>query len=566
LRSQRKRTCPQKISDEENKMPMMRDSRIPSPIISLVCAASLLVFGCGGDSSSSPSVQNDVCSVTKTANSVTVKSTVDGASTTTIYVFGTDGNMVSETIVTDFSDVDDATAKAICDANASVEGITATYENGQCTVVQKVGLAGSLEDIYEAQSIVCDVANEATKPSSSSVGKNTNGSSSSTEEKTVTEVDDLTALAVIKCNSSTLGDKVFVKSEDKDYVCASYESSGMDFTTWFPTIDDIKNAPTCSQNLILGDDDAIYFSEKDNTIYACVLDITDPYNFDDAEYVWKNYGEFEVVSSASVESSSSEISTVASSSSAVVLSSASTTKEKVVTFKDGIIWEPSYKSRARTFFNTVDEYNFLDSNSATGDSSGWWFKYLDEADGGVSTATGVFGATALDLSITLKYINWYVAYDGSYYYNAPDPYPYAGFGFNWSTDGDNESVDLSDWTGICITYESTKSFEVAIPAVGDGDFAYYYPVTYSSSPKTIDIPFSSLTRSQYATTSFSRSSALKNATALHIKYTNDETKVQCDRTYYTASECGYYFNSYSNSIQIYRIGKYGSCTDTGTIL
>ena len=340
----------------------------------------------------------------------------------------------------------------------------------------------------------------------------------------------------------------------------------MSFVLWLPTIADIKKAPTCTAELILGDDDATYYSEKDNAVYACVLDITDPYNYDDAEYVWKKYGSLDVSSSSSAVSSSSKNSSEVSSSSVAVLSSSSATKEKVVTFKDGIIWEPSYQSRVRTFFNTVDEYNFLDSNSATGDSSGWWFKYLDAADGGISTAVGIFGSTALDLSITLEYINWYVAYDGSYYYNAPDPYPYAGFGFNWSTDGENESVDLSDWTGICLTYESTKSFEVAIPAVGDGDFSYYYPVTYSSSPKTIDIPFSSLTRSKYATTSFSRSSALKNATALHIKYTNDETKVECDRTYYSASECRSYFNSYSNSIQIYRIGKYGTCNDTGTIL
>ena len=549
-------------------MPMMRDTRIPFPLISLACAAGLAVFGCGGDSSSGPSAQNDVCSVSKTSNAVTVKTSIDGASVTTVYVFDTEGNMASQTTISDYSAMgDEVTAKAVCEANGSVEGFTATYENGQCTVVQKVGLAGSLEEIYEAQNAACDVANEAAKPSSSSVGGLLGKSSSSAEEAPLTEVDDLDALMEIECNGNALGNKIFVKSKDKDYICASYASSGMSFTLWFPTIDDIQNAPTCTAELILGDENATYYSEKDNSIYACVLDITDPYNYDDAEYVWKKYGTLDVSSSASaVTSSSSNNSSDVSSSSVAVLSSASATKEKVVTFKDGIIWEPSYKSRARTFFNTVDEYNFLDSNSATGDSSGWWFKYLDAADGGISTAVGIFGSTALDLSITLEYINWYVAYDGSYYYNAPDPYPYAGFGFNWSTAGDNESVDLSDWTGICLTYESTKSFEVAIPAVGDGDFSYYYPVTYSSSPKTIDIPFSSLTRSKYATTSFSRTSALKNAIALHIKYTNDETKVECDRTYYSASECRYYFNSYSNSIQIYRIGKYGTCNDTGTVL
>ena len=61
----------------------MRDTRIAFPLVSLACAAGLAVFGCGGDSGSGPSAaQNDVCSVTKTTNSVTVKTFVDGASVT----------------------------------------------------------------------------------------------------------------------------------------------------------------------------------------------------------------------------------------------------------------------------------------------------------------------------------------------------------------------------------------------------------------------------------------------------------------------------------------------------
>ena len=331
-------------------MPMMRDTRIAFPLVSLACAAGLAVFGCGGDSGSGPSAaQNDVCSVTKTTNSVTVKTSVDGASVTTVYVFDTEGNMASQTTVSDYSAMgDETTAKAVCEANGSVEGFTATFENGLCTVVQKVGLSGSLEDIYEAQNSACEAANEVAKSSSSSIGGLLGKSSSSAEETTLTEVDDLDALMEIECVDNVLGNKVFVKSKEKDYICASYVSSGMSFVLWLPTIDDIKKAPTCTAELILGDDDATYYSEKDNAVYACVLDITDPYNYDDAEYVWKKYGTLDVSSSsASAVSSSSKNSSEVSSSSVAVLSSSSATKEKVVTFKDGIIWEPSYQSRDR---------------------------------------------------------------------------------------------------------------------------------------------------------------------------------------------------------------------------
>ena len=103
-------------------MPMMRDTRIAFPLVSLACAAGLAVFGCGGDSGSGPSAaQNDVCSVTKTTNSVTVKTSVDGASVTTVYVFDTEGNMASQTTVSDYSAMGDETAhKAVCEANGSV--------------------------------------------------------------------------------------------------------------------------------------------------------------------------------------------------------------------------------------------------------------------------------------------------------------------------------------------------------------------------------------------------------------------------------------------------------------
>lgn len=570
---------------EKNNMLNMYNVLNPLSRTFFACAACFAVFGCGGDSSSSSatSPQEDVCSVSKTSNSVTVKQSVEGVSSTMIYMFDANGDMVSITTVSDFSAMeDDATAKAVCDASGSVDGFKASYENGKCTIIQTVGLAGSLEDIYAAQNAVCDAENEGVKLSSSSVGDSPIESSSSSLP---TDVAKLSDLKEIDCDNNILGYRIFVTTENLVYICASYKATSGTYTTWYPVIDDIKNAPKCTEELILSGEKSSYYAEKDNSIYGCVLDIKDPYDFSSAEYVWKISGVAETdngkVSSSSVNSgagvsSSSSINSesgisssansgiVVSSSSSLASSSAST--EKVVTFKDGIIWEPSYASRVRTFFNTVDEYNFLDSNKVTGDSSGWWFKYLDSGDDGASTAIGVFSSSNLDLSITLKYTGWHLEYDGEYYYNAPDPYPYAGFGFNWSPDGEGASVDLSDWTGICITYQSSKSFEIAFPAIGDGDFAYYYPAVSSSTPKTIDIPFSSLTRSKYATTSLTRSSALTKVTAMHIKYTNDETKVNCNYQYYTPSECGSIYNSYSNSIQIYRIGKYGSCNDSGTIL
>ena len=56
-----------------------------SGVFSLICAASIGLFGCGSDSSSSgPDATNDLCSVTKTGNSVTVKTAANGTATTTV--------------------------------------------------------------------------------------------------------------------------------------------------------------------------------------------------------------------------------------------------------------------------------------------------------------------------------------------------------------------------------------------------------------------------------------------------------------------------------------------------
>ena len=241
-----------------------------------------------------------------------------------------------------------------------------------------------------------------------------------------------------------------------------------------------------------------------------------------------------------------------------------------MTFKDDVIWEPAYASRARTFFNTVGEDNFLEDNEVTGDSSGWWFKYLDDADYGTSTAVGKFTNAALNLNITLNYKGWHLDGTSAEGYLAPDPYPYAGFGFSWSPNGEAESVDLSEWEGICMTYDATNYFEVAFQAEGDGGLSYYYLASPSSSAKTVNIAFSALDRSIYAKTDLTKAEALKHATSFQIKYTNDETEgiaYYCNRLYGdTAARCNSASISASNTINIYKIGKYGTCGGASTTL
>lgn len=535
---------------------MLNSKKSSIALATTICAASFGLFGCGGDSNgTSVDAQGDVCSISKDASSITMTMEANGVSTTTIYEFD-GGELSAQSTVTDMSAMGD-NAQSACDAMAMMDGFEASLEGAQCTVRQTVGLmGGSMDQIYEVQKKACDAANEAARPTSSGSKDNpfAKSSNSGASGDEICSVAKTATTVTVKTNiegEQMTGVFVFVGGELFSLVnTIDLSSLG----------DDATAQAVCSAYALAG---ATANYEKGK----CVVteDVSDMAGITLDEIYEENVEECEALKAQNLPESSD--SPVAGSSGSTPKSSASSGgKEKVVTFADGIIWQPSYESRARTFFNTVDEYTFLDKNEVTKDSSGWWFKYLDADDFGTSTAVGTFNSSSLDLSITLKYNNWHSVRSGADYYYAPDPYPYAGFGFKWSP-VDGETVDLSEWEGLCVTYSSSDNFEIALPATGDGGMAYYYSAKKSSSPKTVNFTFSGLTRSQYATTTLSKANALKNVEALHFKYTNDESGVDCYYEYYTASECSYLYGSASNTIKIYKIGKYGTCEGgSGTVL
>jgi hypothetical protein len=532
-------------------------------LISTLCAAGFGLFGCGSDSSGSgPNAQGDVCSVTKSGNTLTVKMDANGATTTTIYEFGDDGNMASQSTVTDVG----AGGQTACEA-MNVEGVAeASFEDGKCTVKQTAGLMpGSIDQLEQTQQMACDAANEAVKPASN--GSNNPGDSGSSGNKPAGNKD----ICSVTKTSTTITTKANIDGETSTTVFV-FDASG-DLTSEVITSDlsslgdDATAEAVCKAGAAGGE--ATYDKGKcvvtmDVSYMAGVMSLDEIY---EAQQEACDALKEEASSTEEGGQPGSSGSTSTSASSTTKSSGSSGTKEKAVTFKDGIIWEPSYESRARTFFNTVDEYTFFDDNEVTKDSSGWWFKYLDDEDNGASTAKGTFSSTELTLSITLVYKGWHTEGSGTSAYNAPNPYPYAGFGFNFSVNGEDETVDISDWEGICITYSATDNFEVAFQSPGDGGMSWYYPAGYSTSTKTVNISFSSgLTRSQYAPTTPNKTTALKNVTSLQIKYSNDEAHMDqlCDKEYYTASECNSYSSYFNadNTIKIYKIGKYGTCSGT----
>lgn len=365
-------------------------------------------------------------------------------------------------------------------------------------------------------------------------------------------------LAGLTCNSSIATQSVFVSDQNKDFTCLIFTYAEQEFSSWYPSVSTYSRLDDCNATTL----GQFYYVQADEAIFQCVNE----------EWTEIQTEIQQPASSTSNTSSSGTISSSGTSSSNISSSgtppTSSSTATKVVTFQENILWIPEYGQRARTFFNTVDEYSFYDDNVVTNDSSGWWEKYTDAGDGGTSTAAGTFEPDYLSFNVTLNYGNFSKSYGTdyqgySYSYNEPNPYPFGGFQFAIAP-SDGGFADLNGWEGVCITYTSTDDFAFAVRSaytdLGDG-LHWEKGLTASATVKTVEVDFSLLTRSQYATTFVSRTNALSKATGFQFAFRNDEAQLECPSTYSTLA-CNSLGLSASNDIKLYKIGKAGSCTTT----
>ena len=137
-------------------------------------------------------------------------------------------------------------------------------------------------------------------------------------------------------------------------------------------------------------------------------------------------------------------------------------------------------------------------------SSGYWYDYNDKNDGGSSAFTFPAGIEAN------SYGNFYGPLVEAYYgikasitLGEGYDYPYAGIGFNiWSED--QEGVDISEWGGICLAYESTISFGIELAVENEKTVTGYdnYKATvvkYPSGPAINNYPWSKFSQGGWGT-------------------------------------------------------------------
>lgn len=271
-------------------------------------------------------------------------------------------------------------------------------------------------------------------------------------------------------------------------------------------------------------------------------------------------------SSSSVESSSSE----EKSSSSIVLGPS-------VKFVDSLIWIPEYGPRARTFFNTTGEANFLDESTRKADSSGWIFG-LDDYDDDGNSIVEVDISSYIDVHIKLAYDNWSTDVNvltGDSYF-APHPYPYGSVRFKLAPQGE---ADISDWKGICIKYSARNRFEFSFASALD------YRLDGASYGKTLGATTSTVagmdTTSRIVNIDFEPGKSLdypdwvvtkiatgelegylpkmdefkKRALAFQFRFSNDQANVTCSKSIYSCTR------EYHAFFRIHKIGMYGTCDD-----
>ena len=201
---------------------------------------------------------------------------------------------------------------------------------------------------------------------------------------------------------------------------------------------------------------------------------------------------------------------------------------KAVEFEDGVMWKPSYGKKARTYFGDVDEYSFY-----TDDPSGWWYTYTDSASGGESVAQISYQANYLQAKLTNV--------------DADMGWADAAFGFELTygyTDKGFVDLTTSFGKGICLEYSSGYDFDFKIHSnVISNQFWYLIPASATKSVINIDFK-NDIHDYDWQENEGTINNMLMKASSFQFEFAPRHVD-------------GYEYKT--NTVKLYKIGKYGSC-------
>lgn len=119
-------------------------------------------------------------------------------------------------------------------------------------------------------------------------------------------------------------------------------------------------------------------------------------------------------------------------------------------------------------------------------------------------------------------IEAYGGVKGNVFLNDGFQYPYAYLAFNLVSEG-LEGMDISNWDGICLVYESTISFDIELVPENEQDITdynnYKARVAKSSSVSSFDYPWNKFTQESGWGKSVDQATILSNVATIRFKFT-----------------------------------------------
>lgn len=171
-----------------------------------------------------------------------------------------------------------------------------------------------------------------------------------------------------------------------------------------------------------------------------------------------------------------------------------------------------------------------DVGAASTSTSGYWFTYTDENDGGKSYIINSKGEKEYDYE-EYGYVTSYTISEEGISKNQGllfgfhldgDSYPYVGVGFNLGDVYSSESMDISSWKGLCLAYSSSIPFELYVrDEYGRGFYNNRVVVPASLTTIVKNFEWSDFALEDWAQSFGSPiETASKNATGIMVRFMN----------------------------------------------
>lgn len=231
-------------------------------------------------------------------------------------------------------------------------------------------------------------------------------------------------------------------------------------------------------------------------------------------------------SSSSIYTTNTSSSNISSSSSVYTTStSSSNTSSSSFVIQCGDLW-----------CGATDEVGKVETGSENEETAGYWYDCndagKDHTGSSLPFCESEKGSSVFEFPADVEpnvygylfgpLIEAYGGVKGNVFLNDGFQYPYAYLAFNLVSEG-LEGMDISNWDGICLVYESTIGFYIELVPENEQDITEYNNykagVAKSSSVSSFDYPWNKFTQESGWGKSVDQATILSNVATIRLKFT-----------------------------------------------